>query len=47
MLRIARHMRGVPQVFGIAIHAVGRACLEQKHRAGWIFTQTAREDATR
>jgi hypothetical protein len=40
-------MRGVPQVVWIAIDAVGRACLKEQDRAGWIFAQAASEDAAR
>jgi len=40
-------MRGVPEVVRIAIDAVGRACLEQQDRAGWIFAQTAGKNAAR
>ena len=47
VLRVARHVRGVPEVVRIAVHAVGRACLEQQHRAGRIFAETAGEDGAR
>src|SRR6202012_4211188 len=47
VLRVGRHVRGVPQVVRIAIDAVGRACLEQQDRAGWIFAQPAGQGAAR
>jgi hypothetical protein len=47
VLGIARHVRGVQQVVWIAIDAVGSACLEQQDGAGWIFAETAGEDAAR
>jgi hypothetical protein len=40
-------MGGVEQVVWITVDAVGRACLEQQDRAGWVFAEAAGEDAAR
>ena len=47
VLGVARHVRGVSEVVGIAIDAVGRACLEQQDRAGRIFAQATSQDPAR